>query len=212
MLLKAFIILAILMSTRNSADRASETSPSIVHQLLQYMREQNYRVDDRLPSIRQLAEMMNVSPNVVRDGLLEAQTKGMVRIVPRSGAYVQSLDYSSLVDALDQTLETALAQQDPNLFHLIEARSIIEVQTVGLATVRRRPEDLAILREAIDAFHLHQVNRELRIAADERFHLHIATIAGNIVLVTMLQALLALLRPYRLMASLSQPDLAKSHA
>ena len=53
--------------------------------------------------------------------MLQAQTLGLVKIHPRSGAFVRSLSYAPLVDALTETLESSLLETDRNLFHLLEA-------------------------------------------------------------------------------------------
>lgn len=166
-------------------------------QLIDYLREQGYKVGDRLPSIRQLSQSFGASPSVVRDALMSAQTKGLVRIQPRSGAYVQSLDYSNFVDVLTDTLETGLMQKDPNLFHLIEFRTLVEVESAGLAAAQRRPEDLVPILQALEDMNDGAADRHAFIRADERFHLAIAGITRNSVLVTVLESLLILLRPNR---------------
>ena len=128
---------------------------------------------------------------------MQAQMMGLVKMLPRSGVFVQSLDFSSLVDALANTLETALMQEDNNLFDLIEARRLIEVEVVGLAAARHRMEDLLPLRQTLDQLVDSAEDRNAFIQVDERFHLGLANMAGNPVLILILEALLALLRPHR---------------
>ncbi len=176
----------------------SDSTPANGRRLTQYIRDSGLRVGDRLPPIRELATLWECSPNVVRDSLLAAQTKGILKIHPRAGAFVQSLDFSSLVDALSDTLETALMQKDTNLLHLIQSRILIEVELVGLAAGRRRPEHLLGLRDALERMAAYDGDRPTFVEADEKFHLTIGAAAENQVLVIMLQALLGLLRPYRL--------------
>ena len=153
---------------------------------------------DRLPSIRQLSATLGLGPNVVRDALLRAQTMGLVRIHPRSGAFVQSVDLSSLVSALDDTVETTLMQGDSSIVHLIEARHLIEVDLAGKAAARRRTEDMLPLRLALDAMDRNADDRPAFVESDESFHLGIAGIAGNPALTSVLRALLVLLRPHRM--------------
>lgn len=167
----------------------------LVRRLVEHIRSAGLGVGDRLPSIRQLAETFKVGTNVVRDALMQAQTMGLVKIHPRSGAFIQSLSYAPLVDALTQTLETSLLQVDHNLFHLLDARRLIEVELVGLAAARRRLEDLLPVCQALDAMKRTQDHTQF-LEADVRFHLAIAQAAGNAVLTNILQALLGLLRPY----------------
>lgn len=170
-------------------------SRDLVRQLVEHIRSEGLSVGDRLPSIRQLAETFNVGTNVVRDALMQAQTMGLVKIHPRSGAFVQSLNYAPLVDALTHTLETSLMQADHNLFHLLDARRLIEIELVGLAAARQRVEDLLPVCQALDAMKRTQDHGEF-LEADVRFHLGIAQASGNPVLANVLHALLGLLRPY----------------
>jgi DNA-binding FadR family transcriptional regulator len=183
-----------------------QSSSGVARRLIGLMRAENLQVGDRLPSIRALSEMLGVGPNVVRDAVVQVQTRGLLRIEPRSGVFVQSLDFSSFVDAFADTLDTSLAQKDPNLVHLLEARSLIEEETIGIAAARRRPEDLMLLRDPIEALHKAGTDMQRRAEADEEFHLRIAIIAGNSVLVVMLRALLVLLRPYRMSQQLTAPQ------
>jgi DNA-binding FadR family transcriptional regulator len=167
----------------------------MARRLIEYIRAEELAVGDRLPSIRQLALTFDVSPNVIRDALVKAQTLGLVKIHPRSGAFVQSLSYAPLVDALATTFDTALMQVDHNLFHVLDARRCLEIEVAGQAAARRRLEDLLPLRQAVDAMRQSK-NRLECVEADVAFHLGIARIAGNPILVTILRSLLDLLRPY----------------
>ncbi len=169
-----------------------------VRRLLELVRAQGLKEGDRLPNIRQLATTLKVKPTVVRDALLQAQVMGLVRVVPRSGAFIRSLNYAPLVDVLSGTIEPALMQADHNLFHLLDARRVLEIELVGRAAERRRLEELLPLRQALETMtripETHQ--RRDYVEADIRFHTEIARLAGNAVLLTFQQALLGLLGPY----------------
>jgi DNA-binding FadR family transcriptional regulator len=170
----------------------------VVQTVLTLIRERGLRPGDRLPAIRELAASLAVPPTLVRDALLRAQTVGLVRIVPRGGAFVQSLSYAPLIDAFVQTMPPALGQQDHNLLHLIEARNLIEVELVGWAAERRRLEDLFPVRAALEAMtRITELDRLADyVAQDVIFHLEIGRLAGNPVLSTFHEALLGLLRSY----------------
>jgi DNA-binding FadR family transcriptional regulator len=189
---KSQIAIGVSMSTTAS------TSQQLVRDLIGQIRSAGLVVGDRLPSIRDLAEQLGTGTNAVRDAMMQAQTMGLVKIHPRSGAFVQSLSYAPLVEALSNTLEASLLQVDHNLFHLLEARLLVEAELVALAAQRRRLEDLLPVREALDAmaFAASDEQPDAFAQADVAFHLAIANIAGNSVLTTMLQAMLGLLRPY----------------
>jgi GntR family transcriptional repressor for pyruvate dehydrogenase complex len=171
---------------------------SVIRAILDLIQEQGLRVGDQLPSIRELAFSIGVKPTVVRDALLQAQTMGLVRILPRAGAFLQSLTYAPLVDALANTLKPALMQEDHNLFHLLDARRLLEIELAGRAAEHRRLEDLLPLRRTLEAMaQIPQTRRRVEyVENDVRFHVEIARLAGNAVLLTLQQSLLELLRPH----------------
>ena len=176
----------------------SNKSGSVVPRLLELIHRQELGVGDKLPNIRQLALMLEVKPTAVRDALLQAQTMGLLRILPRSGAYIQSLTYEPLVEAFTRTIKPALIQADPNLFHVLDARRFLEIELVGRAASHRSLEDLLPIRQAFEA--MGQIPETERrndyVEADIRFHTGIARLAGNEVLATIQRALLGLLKPY----------------
>lgn len=175
-----------------------------VGDLVDYIKRKGLTVGDRLPSMRQLAAELGLGMHPVRDAFLAAQTMGIIKVHPRAGAFVQSLDYTPLVDALASSLATVL--EDPNLAHLIEARRVIEIEHAAQAAARRKPEDYLTLQQAIQEMEVSYLDRQRFLDADDHFHLSIAAIAGNTVLTSILRTLLALLRPFRITRVLAEED------
>lgn len=181
------------------------TRADLVRDLIDQIRADGLNEGDRLPSIRALAEQHAVTASAVRDAQIQLQTMGLIKILPRSGAVVQSVNFESLVGAFANTLESALAQSDPSLFHLLDARQLIEVECAANAARKRSMEDLLPLRDALGetlktAESLNERStakaRTKHYEADMRFHLVIAELGGNPVLTTMLRSLLELLKPH----------------
>ncbi len=177
----------------------------VTRALIRSIQADGLGVGDKLPSIRALAERFAVNPSLVRDALMQVQTMGLIRIVSRSGAFVQALDYSPLVGALTETLDHAVMQADSSLFHLLDARQLIEEECVSAAARRGRVEDLLPVRDALEetlktaeALEVHATTEErlVHYHADIGFHLAIAKLAGNPVLTAMLRSILGLLEPH----------------
>ena len=182
------------------------SSGKLVSDLMDLVRREGHGRGDRLPSIRKLAATLGHGRNAIRDGLLEAQTKGFVKIEPRLGVFVQDLTPSNNSDGLALTLAQSLAADAQNLFHLVDARLLVEVELVGEAARNRRPEELLPLRHALESVLAIREDRLAMIEADEAFHLGIARLAGNGVLLTFLRTLLGLLRPAKQNVMLSSGD------
>lgn len=180
-------------------------SESVVGRIAKLIRDQGLQPGDRLPSIRALADQLGASVNVVRDSLLVAQTQGMVRVLPRAGAFVeQPISEQPSTSATDSaaspghSFSARSATDGCNLFHLLDARRTIEVELVGRAARARRLEDLEPIRRTLGQMaQIPQLERrESYLALDIRFHSQVAHLGRNEVLANFLTELLVQLRPH----------------
>jgi DNA-binding FadR family transcriptional regulator len=168
------------------------------------VRERGLRVGDQLPSIREFADQLQVKPTAVRDALLQAQSQGFVKVLPRAGAFLQATapvaraNIESPEQALTSGLKGVLNHDGHNLFHLLDARRVIEMELVGRAASCRRLEDLLPVRRALDAMLQlpADVPRAEHVNCDIRFHLEIARLGANQALLAVEQTLLELLRSH----------------
>ena len=184
---------------------STTTQSELVRELIEQIKHDGINEGDRLPSIRALAERYEVTASAVRDAQIQLQTMGLIKILPRSGAVVQSVNFEPMIGAFANTLESALSQSDPSLFHLLDARQMIEVECATAAARKRKMEELLPLRDALGetlktAESLDENStvkeRTAHYEADTGFHLAIAELAGNPVLTTMLRSLMELLKPH----------------
>jgi GntR family transcriptional repressor for pyruvate dehydrogenase complex len=166
-------------------------------------RERGLEAGDQLPSIRDLAIHLRVKPTVVRDALLQAQGMGLLKVLPRAGAFLCAGEiHRPASDARNGSAPAAPAgyglPREQNLFHLLDARRLIEIELVGRSAASRRLEDLLPARRALDAMLELPISAGRReyVELDIRFHVEIARLAGNHVLFSMQQALLEQLRPH----------------
>lgn len=162
---------------------------------------------DQLPSIRELAERLEVKQGSIRDALLKAESLGYVKILPRAGAFLRlagPLPTKAAAPIENAPTESAfsgfsiLNTDEPNLFHLLDARRLIEIELAGRAAERRRLEDLLPIRRALEGMlQLTDPNaRQEYVELDIRFHLEIARLSGSSVLFGIQQTLMELLRPH----------------
>ena len=193
--------------------RSDSSRMELANRIVEYIRSEGLSVGDPLPSTRELAAKWNIGRNIVRQGLMQAQTLGLVRVRPRSGAFVQQPNFSVLVDALTGSLKTTLVDEGSNLSHLMEARFAVEGNIAGDAAARRSSDDLFTLQQAMEGIEKSiravidgRQHRSAFVEADEKFHLTVARLAGNPVLTAMLQALLTLLRGQRMGMELTEQE------
>jgi GntR family transcriptional repressor for pyruvate dehydrogenase complex len=157
------------------------------------VRNRGLAVGAQLPSIRELAELFRVKPTAVRDALLQAQAIGWVRILPRAGAFLRAAP-----SAADESPAPNSMPNEPNVFHLLDARRLLEIELAGRAAERRRLEDLLPVRRALDLMIElpESAPRTEYVNHDIRFHVEIARLAGNSVLFAMQCTLMEQLRPH----------------
>ena len=100
---------------------AATTTEEIVGQIVDLIGQRELQVGDQLPPIRELAKLLGKNATAVRDALLQAQAQGLVKVLPRAGAFVQKTSLNSdelKLDSLDADFGSALSGNDHNLFHL----------------------------------------------------------------------------------------------
>jgi len=184
-----------------SIESGSKTR-DVLELILELVREQGLSRGDQLPSIRELADRLEIKPNVVRDALLQGQGRGMFKILPRSGAYlcrnIGTIHSHSISGAAGTSEEGFVTEGNHNLFHLLDARRVVELELISRAAHKRRLEELLPLRQALDAMLQlpEDASREDHVEFDIQFHREIAKLGGNEVLATIQGNLLALLQPH----------------
>lgn len=130
---------------------------------------------DRLPSQRDLASSLGVSPVVVREAIKTLEERGLLEARVGSGTYVSELTPESAIDTL-----TLLFRQGKMSFeHLHQVRKTLEIEIAGLAAAKAQPEDIAKLEAAIQSMEKGLNNVDEYIQADFEFHLALARSTQN---------------------------------
>ncbi len=176
------------------SDRHTSTVWEAIWKIIQ---QRDLHDGDQLPSIRELADLIQVKHSVIRDALLRAETTGLVTIRPRMGAFLR-ISSPVVTPNTSDSLVTALHRDEHNLFHLLDARRLIEIELAGRAAERRRLEDLFPVRKSLEGMLAWNPRREASeyVQLDIQFHVEIARLAGNTTLFTLQQSLMELLRPH----------------
>lgn len=149
-----------------------------------YLRDQiisgEYKAGERLPSLRELGEMLGVGQSTIREAIGSLKTMGLVSIRQGEGTFVTRFE----PEELKQTLESLRPVTKQDITCLYEVRKIIETGIVKLAAERRTVDDLRAIGEALDEMEAahEQNNQELGDEADWKFHFAIASASHNEIL------------------------------
>lgn len=146
-----------------------------------YLRDQIisgvYKSGERLPSLRELGEILGVGQSTIREAIGSLKTMGLVTIRQGEGTFVTRFE----PEELKTTLESIRPVTKQDISSLYEVRKIIEAGIVRLAAERRTVDDLRAIGDALDKMEkAHHGNlREQGDEADWKFHAAIARASHN---------------------------------
>jgi DNA-binding FadR family transcriptional regulator len=145
----------------------------IADQLRQLIDHGEYRVGSRLPTERELADMLGVSRPTVREALIALEVEGRLRIRVGSGIYVNAQPPSEAASA-----PTPI--EGP--FEVLRARAFVESAVAEEAARRATPEDIARLDAVLVEVGGPTLSIEHWVALDRSFHRAVVATLGNVVL------------------------------
>jgi len=137
---------------------------------------------DRLDSVEQLAEQLQVSRSAIREALSALKAMGLIEMKQGSGTFVKSNESNQL----DFPLSTAILTNKQDISHLIEVRKIIEVGAAASAALHRTEEDIQSMMQILDEMKRVQGDGELGEKVDFQFHAAISAASQNPLLATIL--------------------------
>ncbi|MGO4527230.1 FadR/GntR family transcriptional regulator [Microvirga sp. 2MCAF35] len=134
----------------------------------------------RLPAERDLAHQLGVSRPSLREALIALEIDGSVEIRSGSGVYV-----CAPVERAASTMHSM--GESPS--ELMQARGAIEGNVAALACARMTPEGLASLQATIEGMRADIADGRDPLEQDRQFHLAIANLSGNSVLMRIVREL-----------------------
>ncbi len=146
----------------------------IADQIRSLIQSGGFPAGGRLPPERDLAQQLGVSRPSLREALIALEIAGAVEIRKGSGVYVCKLP---------ERPSAAIAAMGESPSELMQARAAIEGAVIVLAAAHITAPYLAQLRETIDAMRALVKAGRSPLEYDRAFHLCIAEMSGNSVLV-----------------------------
>lgn len=150
-----------------------------------------YKVGERLPTERDIAESYGVSRTVIREAIIMLEIEGLVEVRKGSGVYVTNLPQTNTLPqretpAIDSTLLSVfsgLTGSDIGPFELLQARQLIESNIAEFAAHQVTKSEIGAMRKALQkekkALETGNHNEEY----DRDFHILIAEATKNTFLV-----------------------------
>lgn len=190
-----------------SAEGISRTKlfEDVSERIMEMIRSEEYPAGTRLPSEQQLAQRFEVSRNTVRGAIRSLTIFGLLRSVNGFGTFV-SERANVILEA--QALASIMAHPDA-LLELVQARCVLEPQLAAMAARAASREEIDRLFEIVERMrgvedHTAQINIGFS------FHLELARMAHNRVLLGFYTSSAKQLRDMRLLGFPVPHDYARS--
>ncbi|MGR3764489.1 FadR/GntR family transcriptional regulator [Rossellomorea sp. NS-SX7] len=160
------------MKSKISTKKVSELVEEQIEGMIQ---SGMFKTGEKLPSVRELCEMFEVGRSAVRDAMTTLKGKGIVQVKQGEGAYVCGFDSTSL-------FASHLMLPDTNdIRELFQVRKMLEPGLAEIAAEKRDEEDVLILKTLLTQ----KTGNEWE--ADYEFHMKIARITGNQIVVQLME-------------------------
>jgi GntR family transcriptional regulator, transcriptional repressor for pyruvate dehydrogenase complex len=147
---------------------------------------------DKLPSERELAEMLQVSRSSIRDAIRGLELLGLVE--PRQGAGTIVRERSA--DSVANPFANALKRRQNLVTELLDFRKMLEPPLAARAATHASADEISEMEDILQRQEKAQGHGPA-IAEDAEFHYSIALASGNSVVLKVIDTLMDLLRDTR---------------
>ena len=166
--------------TSSPATPAARRNGAVLGKTVQYVVDtltmrivgQEYGLEERLPSERQLAQDLGVARNTVREALDQIEAEGLIRRRAGSGSFV-------IFDPEGTNVSVSTVAAETGPLQLQVVRGIMEPEMIRLAVINMSPRQIEALAETLSQMEGVQVDAMAFVRLEEEFHRQIAAGAGN---------------------------------
>lgn len=174
---------------RNDAPiKKRKLSDEVLDRLLSLFESGEIRPNDTMPSERELMERFQVGRPAVREALQSLERLGLIMIRHGERAKVLEPTGDGIFDQIDVTARQLFANSVENVEYLKEARQLLEVGITKLAVERSIPAEVRTLEKHLNSMRENKNNRTEFLKYDQEFHLTLAKMSRNPILLATLRA------------------------
>ncbi|MFK7600930.1 FadR/GntR family transcriptional regulator [Deinococcus sp. SM5_A1] len=186
--------------------KQQKLAASAAEELLALILRGDFVAGQRLPPERLLAEQMNISRTSLRDGIARLEVLGHLEARQGNGVFVREPSAAHLT----QPFQGMLIRSPQKLEHLLEFRQMIEPEVAAQAAARATPTQIAQLHLCLKRQEA-ACERHIKLSDEDLiFHSLIAQIAGNEVVMLVLETLRSLMVQLRNQVVGDRPELTIS--
>jgi GntR family transcriptional repressor for pyruvate dehydrogenase complex len=161
----------------HSVDRPPRLSEQVALQLKEAILKEVYNPGELLPSENQLTEIFSVSRNVVREALMNLQSKGLIEIIQGKGAYVLEPSINPVLDPFSLLINYKCGEE--GLSYVLKVRELIEPTVAKLSARHRTDLHLEKMKEYLNLMETYREDKIKISQHDINFHNQIAISCKN---------------------------------
>jgi GntR family transcriptional regulator, transcriptional repressor for pyruvate dehydrogenase complex len=151
------------------------------------------RPGDKLPSERELAELLSVSRSSIRDAIRSLELAGMVEPRQGAGTIVREITANSVTTPF----ANALKRKEELMGELLDFRKMIEPPLAARAATHASADEISEMEDILKRQEVKLREGASTVGEDSEFHYAVAMASGNSVVLKVLDILMDLLRDTR---------------
>ncbi|KUL32229.1 FadR/GntR family transcriptional regulator [Streptomyces regalis] len=159
-----------------------------IEQIRELIRTGALAPGSKLPPEPELAVQLGLSRNLAREAVKALAVARVLEVRRGDGTYVTSLQPSLLLEGLGGAVEL-LQSDSAALLDLMEVRRLLEPAATALAATRISDDQLAEVKQHLDAMRAARDDVERLNAHDAAFHHAVVSATGNETLLTLLEGI-----------------------
>jgi len=148
---------------------------------------------DKLPSERELAELLRVSRGSIRDAIRSLELLGLVEARQGTGTIVRQTS----TESLPNPFANALKRRKELVSELLDFRKMLEPPLAARAATHASSEELLEMEDILRRQEERQRQGDAAVAEDAEFHYSVALASDNSVVLKVIDILMDLLRDTR---------------
>ncbi len=178
-----------------SMDATAKKSEKTYERVINYVKDEiwrgNLKRGERLPSERDLAELLGVSRNSVREAMRTLSLMGFISSVHGGGNFITC----DLEQNLSETLRIMMMMGETNYLQVSQLRRGLESETARLAASRILPRQTAKLADLVNQMR-EEPDDEKGSLLDQKFHTLLCEVAGNKLIYALFMAMLSTINDF----------------
>lgn len=165
-------------------NKSTKVYEQVIEQIKSKIKSGEIKKGDRLPSEREMAELIGVSRTSVREAIRALEVVGLVESKQGAGNYIKT----NFDNSLFEPLSVMFMLQESSVQEMYDLRETLELECAKLSAKNIEDNELALLTAIVDRMYIAGTEEE-SLELDIKFHHLIAKASRNVLLINMLDVI-----------------------